>query len=222
MLCPNHKVSKFTASHNSNLSHDWNDIQFIIDRRPLRDFVARAPTSRSACGGALNDEISHAARAFSLLLAGGALAHAMKLTAGGRGSFTFEGLYRSELLTAFKCKSPARCAELHDVCGEDEIITFVAFCRTLSHKTSTGWFKRVILSILASYQRLCKTSFFNAIFSSWCIFYGLKMHYFSLILFINNPFRSIIRNPIRKLLQILKILYQSLLYPILPISLVLM
>lgn len=51
MLCPNHKVSKFTTSHNSNLSHDWNDIQFIIDRRPLRDFVARAPTSRSACGG---------------------------------------------------------------------------------------------------------------------------------------------------------------------------
>ena len=115
MLCPNHKVSKFTASHNSNLSHDWNDIQVIIDRRPLRDFVARAPTSRSAYGGALNDEISHAERVFSLLLAGGALAHAMKLTAGGRGSFTFEGLYRSELLTAFKCKSPARCAELHDV-----------------------------------------------------------------------------------------------------------
>ncbi len=51
MLCPNHKVSKFTTSHNSNLSHDWNDIQFIIDRRPLRDFVARAPTSRSACRG---------------------------------------------------------------------------------------------------------------------------------------------------------------------------
>ena len=68
MLCPNHKVSKFTTSHNSNLSHDWNDIQVIIDRRPLRDFVARAPTSRSACGGALNDEISHAERAFSLLL----------------------------------------------------------------------------------------------------------------------------------------------------------
>ena len=54
---------------------------------------------------------------------GVALAHAMKLTARGRGSFTFEGLYRSELLTAFKCKSPARCAELHDVCGEDEIRT---------------------------------------------------------------------------------------------------
>ena len=102
MLYPNYKVSKFTASHNSNLSHDWNDIQVIIDRRPLRDFVARAPTSRSACRGALNDEISHAAHAFSLLLAGGALAHAMKLTAGGRGSFTFEGLYRSEHLTAFK------------------------------------------------------------------------------------------------------------------------
>ena len=51
MLCLNHKVSKFTASHNSNLSHDWNDIHVIIDRRPLRDFVARAPTSRSACGG---------------------------------------------------------------------------------------------------------------------------------------------------------------------------
>ena len=68
MLCLNHKVSKFTASHNSNLSHDWNDIQFIIDRRPLRDFVAGAPTSRSACSGALNDEISHAERAFSLLL----------------------------------------------------------------------------------------------------------------------------------------------------------
>lgn len=102
MLCLNHKVSKFTASHNSNLSHNWNDIQVIIDRRPLRDFVARAPTSRSAYGGALNDEISHAERVFSLLLAGGALAHAMKLTAEGRGSFTFEGLYRSELLTAFK------------------------------------------------------------------------------------------------------------------------
>ena len=43
MLCPNHKVSKFTTSHNSNLSHDWNDIQVIINRRPLRDFVARAP-----------------------------------------------------------------------------------------------------------------------------------------------------------------------------------
>ena len=130
------------------------------------------------------------------------------------------GLYKTR-------KRKQRSSELDAVfsfsfCGEDEIITFVAFCRTLSHKTSTGWFKRVILSILASYQRLCKTSFFNAIFSSWCIFYGLKMHYFSLILFINNPFRSIIRNPIRKLLQILKILYQSLLYPILPISLVLM
>ena len=69
------------------------------------------------------DEISHAARAFSLLLAGGALARVMKLTAGGRGAFTFEGLDRSELLTVFKCKSPARCAELHDVCGEDEIRT---------------------------------------------------------------------------------------------------
>ena len=79
MLCLNHKVSKFTASHNSNLSHNWNDIQVIIDRRPLRDFVARAPTSRSACGWALQNEISHAERAFSLLLAGGALAHAMKL-----------------------------------------------------------------------------------------------------------------------------------------------
>ena len=54
--------------------------------------------------GVLNgiDEISHAARAFSLLLAGGALARVMKLTAGGRGAFTFEGLDRSELLTAFK------------------------------------------------------------------------------------------------------------------------
>ena len=51
MLCLNHKVSKFTTSHNSNLSHDRNDIQFIIDRRPLRDFVAGAPTSRSACSG---------------------------------------------------------------------------------------------------------------------------------------------------------------------------
>ena len=49
-----------------------------------------------------NCEISHAARAFSLLLAGGALARVMKLTAGGRGAFTFEGLDRSELLTAFK------------------------------------------------------------------------------------------------------------------------
>ena len=49
-----------------------------------------------------SDEISHAARAFSLLLAGGALARVMKLTAGGRGAFTFEGLDRSELLTAFK------------------------------------------------------------------------------------------------------------------------
>ena len=48
------------------------------------------------------DEISHAARAFSLLLAGGALARVMKLTAEGRGAFTFEGLDRSELLTAFK------------------------------------------------------------------------------------------------------------------------
>ena len=48
------------------------------------------------------DEIKHASRAFSLLLAGGALARVMKLTAGGRGAFTFEGLDRSELLTAFK------------------------------------------------------------------------------------------------------------------------
>ena len=48
------------------------------------------------------DEISHAARAFSLLLAGGALARVMKLTAGGRGAFSSEGLYRSGLLTAFK------------------------------------------------------------------------------------------------------------------------
>lgn len=86
MLCLNHKVSKFTASHNSNLSHNWNDIQVIIDRRPLRDFVARAPTSRSACSGALNDEISHAERVFSLLLAGGALAHAMKPGAMRRAS----------------------------------------------------------------------------------------------------------------------------------------
>ena len=49
-----------------------------------------------------SDEISHAARAFSLLLAGGALARVMKLTAGGRGAFSSEGLYRSGLLTAFK------------------------------------------------------------------------------------------------------------------------
>ena len=49
-----------------------------------------------------SDEISHAARAFSLLLAGGALARVMKLTAGGRGTFSSEGLYRSGLLTAFK------------------------------------------------------------------------------------------------------------------------
>ena len=49
-----------------------------------------------------SDEISHAARAFSLLLAGGALARVMKLTAGGRGAFSFEGLDRSGLLTAFK------------------------------------------------------------------------------------------------------------------------
>ena len=49
-----------------------------------------------------SDEVSHAARAFSLLLAGGALAHVMKLTAGGRGAFSSEGLYRSGLLTAFK------------------------------------------------------------------------------------------------------------------------
>ena len=109
-------ISELDTLHKDETSH-W------AGSRPLRDFVARAPTSRSACGGALNDEISHAARAFSLLLAGGALAHAMKLTAGGRGSFTFEGLYRSSLLTAFKCKSPALCAELHDVCGEDEIRT---------------------------------------------------------------------------------------------------
>ena len=88
-------ISELDTLHKDETSH-W------AGSRPLRDFVARAPTSRSACGGALNDEISHAERVFSLLLAGGALAHAMKLTAGGRGSFTFEGLYRSELLTAFK------------------------------------------------------------------------------------------------------------------------
>ena len=38
-----------------------------------------------------NCEISHAARAFSLLLAGGALARVMKLTAEGRGAFTGQG-----------------------------------------------------------------------------------------------------------------------------------
>ena len=38
-----------------------------------------------------SDEISHAARAFSLLLAGGALARVMKLTAGGRGAFSGQG-----------------------------------------------------------------------------------------------------------------------------------
>ena len=32
----------------------------------------------------------------------GPLHTAMKLTTGGRGAFTFEGLDRSELLTAFK------------------------------------------------------------------------------------------------------------------------
>lgn len=42
------------------------------------------------------DEISHAARAFSLLLAGGALARVMKLTAGGRGAF--RGNVKSRLI----------------------------------------------------------------------------------------------------------------------------
>ena len=88
-------ISELGFLHKDETSH-W------AGSRPLRDFVAGALTSRPACGGALNDEISHAERVFSLLLAGGALAHAMKLTARGRGSFTFEGLYRSELLTAFK------------------------------------------------------------------------------------------------------------------------
>ena len=87
-------ISELGFLHKDETSH-W------AGSRPLRDFVAGALTSRPACGGALNDEISHAERVFSLLLAGGALAHAMKLTARGRGSFTFEGLYRSELLTAF-------------------------------------------------------------------------------------------------------------------------
>ena len=68
-------------------------------KRKQRSSELDAVFSFSFCG---EDEISHAERAFSLLLAGGALAHAMKLTAGGRGSFSFEGLYRSELLTAFK------------------------------------------------------------------------------------------------------------------------
>ena len=59
--------------------------------------------SRKSVGAILlQNGISHAESAFSLLLDGGALAHAMKLTAGGRGAFTFEGLDRSELLTAFK------------------------------------------------------------------------------------------------------------------------
>jgi len=39
-----------------------------------------------------SDEISHAARAFSLLLAGGALARIMKLTAVGRGAFPLKTL----------------------------------------------------------------------------------------------------------------------------------
>ena len=39
-----------------------------------------------------SDEISHAARAISLLLAGGALARVMKLTAGGRGAFSLKTL----------------------------------------------------------------------------------------------------------------------------------
>ena len=39
-----------------------------------------------------SDEISHAARAFSLLLAGGALARVMKLTSGGLGAFSLKTL----------------------------------------------------------------------------------------------------------------------------------
>lgn len=110
------------------------------------------------------------------VLAGGALANHMKLTPGGRWAFSAQVRLRPKFKNGIFFVDIKQKKWPTDTCkplfsGEDEIITFVAFCRTLSHKTSTGWFKRVILSILASYQRLCKTSFFNAIFSSWCIFY---------------------------------------------------
>ncbi len=67
--------------------------------------------------------ISHASRAFSLLLAGGALANYLKLTALRPLGFSRTSPYRSKLLTALHEKSPALCAELQIVCGEGGIRT---------------------------------------------------------------------------------------------------
>ena len=67
--------------------------------------------------------ISHASRAFSLLLAGGALANDLKLTALRPLGFSRTSPYRSKLLTALHEKSPALCAELQIVCGEGGIRT---------------------------------------------------------------------------------------------------
>ena len=51
--------------------------------------------------------ISHASRAFSLLLAGGALANDLKLTALRPLGFSRTSPYRSKLLTALHEKKPS-------------------------------------------------------------------------------------------------------------------
>ena len=58
-----------------------------------------------------------------LLLAGGALANYLKLTALRPLGFSRTSPYRSKLLTALCEKSPALRAELQIVCGEREIRT---------------------------------------------------------------------------------------------------
>ena len=62
-----------------------------------------------------------------LLLAGGALANYLKLTALRPLGFSRTSPYRSKLLTALHEKSPALCAELQIVCGEGGIRTPGAF-----------------------------------------------------------------------------------------------
>ena len=64
-----------------------------------------------------------------LLLAGGALANYLKLTALRPLGFSRTRPYRSKLLTVLCEKSPALRAELQIVCGEREII---AQCCNLS------------------------------------------------------------------------------------------
>ena len=93
------------------------------DRQEIKKLDAVAP-SFVFCG---EDEISHAARAFSLSARRGALANDLKLTALRPLGFFRTSPYRSKLLTALHEKSPALRAELQMVCGERGIRTPGAF-----------------------------------------------------------------------------------------------